>query len=140
MKIKRMEREELSQIQYLYKELVPDGCSMKALEENFLRTSERPEYILLTAKEGERVAGTAIGVICVALDTPFLVVENVVVDEEFRGRGIGRKIFEKLDEFARENNCAYALLVSSGFRKDAHAFYEAIGYNDDVRGFRKYYK
>ena len=33
--------------------------------------------------------------------------------------------------------CDYIILVSSGFRHDAHRFYEAVGYTEDVRGFRK---
>ena len=52
----------------------------------------------------------------------------------------GEKEWRKRDdEFALKNQCEYALLVSSGFRKGAHRFYEAVGYTDDVRGFRKYY-
>lgn len=139
MEIKKMEKQDLEQIQVLYKELVPDGCSMETLKKNFDRTQDQPEYAVLVAKEGDQVLGSAIGIICVALDTPFLVIENVVVDEACRGRGIGRKIFEALDAFAIENGCGYAMLASSGFRHGAHRFYEAVGFDDDVRGFRKYY-
>ena len=46
---------------------------------------------------------------------------------------------QELDNYAHDNNCEYSILVSSGFRKNAHKFYESIGYNDDVRGFRKNY-
>ena len=139
MEVKEMEEQDLEQIRVLYKELVPDGCSLETLKGNFDRIKDLPEYAVLVAKEGDKVLGSAIGIICVALDTPFLVVENVVVDESCRGMGIGRKIFEVLDVFALENGCGYAMLASSGFRHGAHRFYEAIGFDDDVRGFRKYY-
>jgi len=68
-----------------------------------------------------------------------LVVEDVVVAECSKRKGVGRKLFEALDSFAAERNCAYAILVSSGFRKGAHAFYEKMGCVDDVLGFRKMY-
>lgn len=139
MEVKKMEEQDLEQIRILYKELVPDGCSLETLKKNFDRIKDLPEYAILVAKEGDQVLGSAMGIICVALDTPFLVVENVVVDESCRGMGIGRKVFEALDAFALENECGYAMLASSGFRHGAHRFYEAVGFDDDVRGFRKYY-
>lgn len=139
MDVKKMEEQDLEQIRVLYRELVPNGGSLETLKKNFDRIKNLPEYAVLVAKEGDKVLGSAIGIICVALDTPFLVVENVVVDESCRGMGIGRKIFEALDAFALENECGYAMLASSGFRHGAHRFYEAVGFDDDVRGFRKYY-
>ena len=139
IQIQSMKRTDLKQIQHLYKDLIPEGVSLETLEKQYDRTCKRPEYALLVAKEGSIVRGSSIGTICHALDAPFLVVENVVVDGNCRQKGIGRKIFAALDDFAKANNCQYALLVSSGFRKEAHCFYEAMGYTDDVRGFRKYY-
>lgn len=140
MQIKKMMPEDLEQIQVLYRELVPEGCPLTTIQKYYDETSSRPNYSLLVAKEGNVVLGSAIGIVCIALDTPFLVVENVIVREDCRGRGVGRAIFDELDRFAEEKNCSYAMLASSGYRKGAHKFYEAIGYNDDVRGFRKYYK
>ena len=112
---------------------------MEILVRQYEATAERPEYYLLVAKRGEKVVGTSIGILCQALDAPFFVIENVVVDETCRKQGIGREIFDALDAIAKENNCQYAMLVSSGFRKTAHRFYEEMGYTEDVRGFRKYY-
>ena len=140
MQIKKMMPEDLEQIQVLYRELVPEGCPLTTIKKYYEETSSRTNYSLLVAKEGNVVLGSAIGIVCIALDTPFLVVENVIVREDCRGKGVGRAIFDELDRFAEEKNCGYAMLASSGYRKGAHKFYEAIGYNDDVRGFRKYYK
>lgn len=140
MKIGKMLPEDLEQIQVLYKELVPEGCPLDTIQKNYAKTCHLSHYALLVAKEGSEVLGSAIGIVCTALDTPFLVVENVIVREDCRGKGVGRAIFEELDRFAVENQCGYAMLASSGYRKGAHKFYEAIGYDDDVRGFRKYYK
>ena len=92
------------------------------------------------AADGDKVIGSSMGIVCIALDAPFLVVENVIVSGECRGQGVGRKIFEALDEFALKNQCEYALLVSSGFRKGAHRFYEAVGYTEAERVLRLYYK
>ena len=46
-------------------------------------------------------------------------------------------LFDKIETYAKEQQCVYSILVSSGFRKEAHLFYEKIGYTEDVKGFRK---
>ncbi len=139
IQIDRMKREDLPQILELYRNLVPGGCDPERMQTNFDEAATREEYCLLTARQGERVLGSATGIRCDVLDASFLVVENVIVREDCRGQGVGRRMFQALDEFARENRCEYAILVSSGFRQTAHRFYEAMGYVDDVRGFRKIY-
>lgn len=139
-RIEKMMPEDLEQLQELYRELVPGGCPLATMRGYYEETCHRPDYLLLVAKDGGTVLGSAIGIVCIALDTPFLVVENVVVRKESRGMGVGRAMFGELDRFARAENCGYAMLASSGYRTDAHKFYEAIGFDDDVRGFRKYYK
>ncbi len=137
--VERMQEKDLPQIQELYVELLPDGISLETLLRNYKNTATNANYCLLVAKREQEVVGTAMGILNFALDAPFLVVENVVVKETTRGCGIGRMLFRELDSFAQENKCSYAILVSSGFRKNAHAFYENMGYEDDVRGFRKLY-
>jgi len=56
-------------------------------------------------------------------------IENVITDRNYRRKGIGRKIIENAIEFAKEQNCYKVLLQSRNDRKDAHIFYEAIGFN-----------
>lgn len=66
-----------------------------------------------------------------------LLVENVVTDKAYRGRGIGRGMFEFIENWGREKECHYCILVSGMNRTGAHKFYDAIGYSE-VKGFKKY--
>lgn len=132
--------EDLEQLQQLYAELIPEGCQLSTIQKLFQKVKERNEYHILAAKRGAEVLGSVMGIECIALDAPFLVVENVVVKKSCHRQGIGRKLFEALDVIAKENNCEYTILVSSGYRKNAHKFYESVGFTEDVRGFRKYYE
>ena len=68
---------------------------------------------------------------------PILLVENVVTDKAYRGRGIGRGMFEFIENWGREKECHYCILVSGMNRTGAHKFYDAIGYSE-VKGFKKY--
>lgn len=138
IEIKRMQKEDLPEIEKMYVELVPDGCPVETLAKNLDKMTGEHYYPMVAKEDGE-VVGTAVAIVCIAPDTPFMVVENVVVKEEHRGKHIGSRLFAEIDRYAREQKCQYSILVSSAFRKEAHAFYEAVGYTDEVVGFRKVY-
>lgn len=69
---------------------------------------------------------------------PWAVVENVVIDEPWRGRGIGRALMDEIDVLTRSAGCYMVQLVSLDHRLDAHAFYASMGYASVSRGFRRY--
>ena len=68
---------------------------------------------------------------------PILMVENVVTDKKYRRTGIGRGMFDFIENWGREKECHYCILVSGLNRLEAHKFYDAIGYSE-VKGFKKY--
>ncbi len=55
-------------------------------------------------------------------------IDELVVDHKTRGKGIGRKLLERLMEIARENGCRAIELDSAFHRKEAHSFYEGVGF------------
>jgi glucosamine-phosphate N-acetyltransferase len=55
-------------------------------------------------------------------------VDEMVVDEAYRGRGIGTQMLDRLISCARERGCNRIELDSAFHRKDAHAFYERRGF------------
>lgn len=57
-----------------------------------------------------------------------LFVTYVAVDEEYRKHGIGRKLFAFIENSCSEKNCSSIELTSADFRKEAHAFYTALGF------------
>ncbi|RII33693.1 GNAT family N-acetyltransferase [Clostridium chromiireducens] len=53
--------------------------------------------------------------------------------------GIGKKLMSFIEKYAQKRECYFTMLVSAYRRKEAHKFYEAIGYNNDVvKGYKKY--
>ena len=98
-----------------------------------------PDARVLGARHGGRLAGAACGFLCpdiVGACRPFLVVENVVVAPAWRLLGIGRLLMDALEAWGRERGCSYAILVSGPARREAHAFYAALGY-EACAGFKK---
>jgi GNAT superfamily N-acetyltransferase len=56
------------------------------------------------------------------------VVEDVAVDPAYQGRGIGRAMMEHAREQCRRAGCYKFVLSSNLRRKDAHRFYDALGF------------
>jgi GNAT superfamily N-acetyltransferase len=61
----------------------------------------------------------------------------VVVDEAWRGRGIGRTLVDAVEAEARRRGCVLLFLTTNERRRDAHAFYRALGLEETGRRFAK---
>ena len=120
----------------------PEIVPAKDFMEQFVWMKSNPDYVVLVAKEGDSVIGSVMGVIChdlVGDCNPFMVVENVIVRSDLREKGIGRSLMERMEEIATVNMCNYIMFVSRSDRKDAHGFYQSVGYGlNVVQGFKKF--
>jgi GNAT superfamily N-acetyltransferase len=66
----------------------------------------------------------------------FAIIENVITDNNYRRKGIGKKVIQNAVQYAKENNCYKVVLLSSAKRTDSHRFYESIGFNgNSKKGF-----
>src|SRR6476469_5388666 len=65
-------------------------------------------------------------------------VESVRVDEKCRGQGIGKELMKWAIDRAREENCIALQLTTNADRKDAHRFYENLGFKGSHLGMKLY--
>lgn len=98
--------------------------SMRRLPEELLReVIDSPYCHLLIAEQG----GVAVGMLTLALYPTLTAlrgwIEDVVVDQQARRQGVGRKLLRRAIEIARAEGCKSLSLTSSHFRKEAHALY-----------------
>ena len=62
-------------------------------------------------------------------DRPYARIITLVVDANVRRRGVGARLVEFADEWARERG-AYALMLNTNVRsEEAHRFYESLGFS-----------
>ncbi len=137
MIIEKLQPRHILQVIALQQQIVPYTIDPDAAISCYEAMQHRDDCCVLVAREGENICGTVSGFCCHGLAGSFLAVEDLIVAETLRGSGIGTQLMAALDDFGRGAGCSYVVLVSSGFRKRAHRFYEKIGYTEDVRGFRK---
>ena len=66
-------------------------------------------------------------------------ISGLVVDESVRSQGIGPKLLERAEEWARERGCDAIGVRSNVIRDRAHRFYERLGYEHykTQKSFRK---
>ncbi|MBT2291115.1 GNAT family N-acetyltransferase [Paenibacillus albidus] len=139
---KEIELDSVYARQNLYQELIDTPSDTSTFEAAFRRIKDDSQYILLGAFVDGELLGSLMGIVChdlVGDCRPFMVIENVVVSSRARRKGVGKKLMLAIEEAARERDCYYIILVSGERRKEAHIFYEALGYREEqVEGYRKY--
>jgi GNAT superfamily N-acetyltransferase len=110
-------------------------------EETFKEALKNPLTEVYVAELDGKVVGTCILEKILALvhnGRPYALLEDMVVDEESRGRGVGKALVEKAISKAREWGCYKLMLVSRRFRKDTHKFYRSLGFKEVAKEFRIY--
>ncbi|MDR0301017.1 MAG: GNAT family N-acetyltransferase [Treponema sp.] len=60
-------------------------------------------------------------------------IENVITDENYRRKGIAKKLMEMAVEYAKQEGCYKVVLQSGMKRKEAHKFYESIGFSGESK-------
>lgn len=107
-------------------------------ENLFTRVLLDPNQQTLVAQVYGEVVGTVVLAVLPNLahgGAPYAVVENVVVDEEYRSDGVGRALMEEAMRRARAAG-AYKLTLSTNLsREGAHEFYRKLGFEETHVGF-----
>jgi GNAT superfamily N-acetyltransferase len=87
-----------------------------------------PAATLLLAKEGEEIVGTTTVIV---YTTPFWIkarLDEVVVDESARGKGVGAALVKASLDIAREQGAEVAELQSGVQREAANRLYPRMGF------------
>lgn len=64
-------------------------------------------------------------------------IEAVRIAREYRGIGIGKRMFEWAFEQCRSRGCSLVQLTTDKARPNAHRFYEELGFTASHLGFKK---
>ncbi|MBX9266587.1 GNAT family N-acetyltransferase [Chromobacterium violaceum] len=125
----------------LYRQLTGDART-RVLPERLDALADGARAQVLVCACGTELAGTAWLGFCEDVmygAQPFAVLENVVVDARWRGRGLGAALLREAERRSLARDCSKIMLLSSAGREDAHRFFLRAGFRGDAkRGFVKY--
>ena len=91
--------------------------------------SQGNEFICVCCWDNEKLVGMASLATYKVISGHKGIVEDVVVSDEMRGKGIGRKLMELLISEGQKLNLSEILLFSGHHRKPAIALYKSLGFN-----------
>ncbi|WP_422348644.1 GNAT family N-acetyltransferase [Flagellimonas sp.] len=111
-------------VNQLFKQLAPQLRPLNLKQ--VLRDGNQVTLVLCT--ENEQILGMASLCEYQAVSGKKGWIEDVVVDENARGKGIGRKLMEKLLEISKDREIAEVLLFTGHHRLPAMALYESLGF------------
>jgi len=141
MEIRALTVEDMESLAQLYYQFWNEACDVPKMKASFHAMQGDGAYLLLGAQDGDQLVGSVMGVVCRELYgdcAPFLVLENMIVDKQYRNRGVGKLLFGELEARARLRGCAQIILVTESGRKDAHRFYESMGFHPTAnKGYKK---
>jgi len=141
MKIRQMVANDIPELAQLYKQFWNEDSCLETMYSQFKKVCEKGTHVLLSAVENERLIGSVMGVICEELYgtcEPFMVLENMIVDNKYRNKGIGKALIAELEKNAIDKGCTQIILVTEVDRMDACKFYESAGYSPTKnKGFKK---
>jgi ribosomal protein S18 acetylase RimI-like enzyme len=63
-------------------------------------------------------------------------IESVRIASQYRGKGLGRTMFEWAIEECSQRGCGLVQLTTDKSRADAHQFYEALGFSASHEGMK----
>jgi ribosomal protein S18 acetylase RimI-like enzyme len=107
--------------------------------ERIERIAADPTTRLVVAELGGQIAGFGVLHVqnLVERDEPGCEVAGLVVGDRFRRLGIGELLMQALENEARARGGKTMVLNTAHRRADAHAFYEALGYEHTGRRYAK---
>lgn len=139
--IRKLKKEDIESLDGLYHNFWNEHSDIKKMNEKFAELSSNDNYIFLVAEVNNVIAGTIMGVVCHELYgdcRPFLVMEDLIVDDSFRKMGIGKRLVNELEKMAKQKNCYQILFMTEAKRKDTVKFYESIGFDSKKNiGFKR---
>jgi GNAT superfamily N-acetyltransferase len=107
--------------------------------ERIERIAADPTTWLVVAELDGAIAGFGVLHVqyLVERDEPGCEVAGLVVGERFRRSGVGELLMQALEDEARTRGGKVMVLNTAHRRADAHAFYEALGYEHTGRRYAK---
>ena len=134
--IRRATRDDVASIVALY-----DSHNEPPAADAFAEIDADPKQLLCVAEIDGAIVGTMHLTTLRYLSfggARAMLVEAVFVREAARGRGIGTAMIRFAIDEARKRGCNRVQLTSNKARKDAHRFYERLGFVASHEGFKLY--
>lgn len=125
-RITKFQRNLVSEFNALIQQLSPDKVLTVGQLKSILK--DKKDVYLLGLFDGKKLVGTASLIMMRQIIGTKAMVEDVVVDDEYRGKGFGEQLMRELLKIAKKEKVRKVVLTSKPDRKAAHALYYKLGF------------
>lgn len=113
---------------------VRQDLTFETFESNISEMIKLNNFKMVIALDEERIVGVAGYWISLMIYCGrYAQISNFVVDEDYRGSGIGKKILKHIDKIAKKEQCQRVVLDSYVENKKSHSLFFREGFY--IRGF-----
>lgn len=98
------------------------------------RILEDEAHHIIVAEEYGEIVSSCVCVIIPNLtheQRPYALIENVITDEKYRGRGLASKCLDHAKQIAEQENCYKIMLLTGSKEESTLRFYRNAGYNSE---------
>jgi len=134
MIIREISEKDLDGLLFLYTQLHDNPVPEKDIELENLWSNildDKNHHIVVIEEDGKIVSSCVCAIIpnLTHNQQPYALIENVITDENYRGRGFGTACLDYAKKIAKENNCYKIMLLTGSKKESTLNFYEQAGYN-----------
>ena len=91
---------------------------------------KKDDHCVLVAENGDRVVGWIHGFYSHRVESdPFVEIGGLVIDKNYRKRGAGKILVQRIEKWAESISCVKIRVRTSTSRKETHVFYETLGFD-----------
>lgn len=140
IKFDKSTREILPEIQNKYREFKNPPQAMEEKIENYLKD---PDYIVFVADDGGLLRGYISGKINEKKGRVYDkegYLENWYMEEDYRSKGIGKKLFNRLVEEFKKLNCTHIEVGALSDKPEIIKIYEHLGFTKILITYFKFLK
>ena len=132
IKVSLLEEKDLAECYALCELVFNENGKFEDVKKSFVELQNNKRYKFIVAKLNGKIVGYTTMIIINNLfdDKELATLWYVCTHPDYRKMGVGRKIFEEVENIAKQENLSLIYFTSRFGNLNAHAFYNKLGYDD----------
>lgn len=127
----KLKEEDLEEVAQLYDAERPMNTNRIKMKQTFNKIKDNPDYQMIVVKNNDIIVGFAKAIIHHDIfeeNNPFITIWSVRVKKEYRRLKIGTRLFEYIENIAKNMNCEFICLLADKDNISANEFYKKLNY------------
>lgn len=139
MKIRKLEQKDIDQAYKLLNELYENGIVYEIFISKYNKSLADNNFYGIVAEENGIILGILISRLVDRLVKPkdILFIDDLIIDKEYRGKGIGKLLLQNAINYGKELDCQTIELKAYICNETAHKLYEKMGFEKQHFAFKK---